>query len=122
MLKPQKGRRIHTFATSHARASAIETVAGQYKEELEVSVEPIDTPEKASNAARRSFQEIETTGAGGYNRDLDEIIARYERLGATGAASMVQLGVAKDGGFDFVTFHQEVDDILGPENAQPRVM
>lgn len=122
MLKPKKGHKIHTFATSHSRASAIETVAGLYKDRLEVSVESIDTPGKAEVAANKAFQEIKTSGAGGYNRDISGIVDRYKALGATGAVSLVQLRVAKESGFDFQTFYGEVDDLLGLENTEPKIM
>jgi hypothetical protein len=76
----------------------------------------------AENAASRVFQPIGTKGAAGYNQNIDPIKERYRGLGKKGTASLVQIAVPEDADFDFLTFHQEVDDLLGPAKAEPKIM
>lgn len=121
MTRTENGRKVFVYAAPQERAEAIETVAGPNKD-IEASSAPMKRPVEAEFAARRTFREIETTGACGYNQDLDRIVDRYKRLGERGTASMVEVSVPEEANFDFMAFHQEVDELLGPDKSQVKVL
>jgi len=122
MARVEDGWKTFSFAAPHERAEAIRTVAALYKDNLEASSTPMRTPDEAETVCRRVFKEVGTKGATGYNRNIEPIVSRYRELGKKGAASLIELSVPADADFDFLTFHEEVDDLMGPENAEPKIV
>lgn len=123
MNRTDKGQRFLAFATPHRRAEAIAEVAADFPGgDIEVKVTPMRTPKEAEDVCRRAFQKINTTGAIGRDRDSEDIRGRYRGLGKDGMASMVELSVPDGDDFDLLAFHEEVDELLGPEKAEPKVL
>ena len=115
--KVVKGRTHFAFTAPSRKAAAIAVTAARYPDkEISAEVMPIGSADEAKMAFGRAIKPVETTGAAGLDRNLNDVRERYLRLGEAGTSSLVELNVPVGGQkFDFQTFYEQVDDLLALE-------